>query len=247
MSMWTQYGVGDITAAESFIISKPKNYLGPKRAVIYCHGDEGTNPAAIQYLQYVQRSTLIASIANNGHFLLSADLGGNATWGNNTVIARITSAVNYMLLQGVSPGKITLLLGSMGTVGGYAWAAANLGLVSCVVGMLPVVDLTDVWANNRGGYTATINAAYGGAYSEAAFGAQHNPKTMALAGAYAGMPMQLWYGTTDAIVIPATVVAFQAAVGASCIAYPIVGGHAETTIGNIDLTVMNAFIDAHTA
>jgi len=234
---------GHVAASELDMLVRPKATT-LKRGVLYVHGVEAANGGGAEWEKFSERSALISSLVLAGFEIASADLGGNSTWGNATVLSRISAARDYLLTQGVLPNKIAIVATSMGALNALCWIAVNPSLVSCFVGMLPVVNLTDVHANNRGGFQPAINAAYGGSYSEALYGATHNPATMAASGKYAGVPIQFWYGSTDSIVIPSTVAAFQAAAGALCTTTQIVGGHAESTYGGVLCTSVASFIES---
>lgn len=244
MTTWSNYGVDSVVSGESFIVLRPKNYAPAKRAVLYVHGVEA-GEGSIAWQSYAERTALINGIAAAGHVVLSCTHGGNATWGNDTVISRITAAKNYLLgLDGVLPTKIALLGTSMGALASLVWAGANPSIASCVVGVIPVANLTDVHANNRGGFQAAVNAAYGGVYSEGVYGATHNPDTMAGAGAFSSVPTQLWYGDSDSIAVPGAVTGFKAKAGSNCEIHQMSGGHAESIVSQVSLASVLSFIAA---
>lgn len=244
MIIWSRYGSGDISVGETFITLRPKNNIGLRRAVLYVHGVEGSD-GSIAWRGFAQRLALFNGIAQAGHPFLSCTHGGNNTWGNSTVISRITAAKNYLFgLPGVDTSKLVLLATSAGMPGALAWAAQNLSLVSCAIGIIPVVNVTDVHTNNRGSFTTPINTAYGGTYSEGTFGAVHNPNTLAAAGAFGSLPIQLWYGNSDTIVAPATLPVFSGHVGASCQLNVMTGGHEESIVSQVSLASVLSFINA---
>ena len=244
MTIWTRYGANDIASGETYIVVRPKNFKAAKRAILYVHGVEASD-GSVAWQQYAERRALFNGLVDAGHVLLSCTHGGNSTWGNSTVMSRITAAKNFLLaLPGVSATKVALLGTSMGGLASLNWAAANPLVASCVVGIIPAVNLTDVHTNNRGGFTSAINTAYGGTYSEASNGATNNPATIAAAGGFAGFPIQLWYGNSDTIVVPSTVTGFDAAVGASCEANVMSGGHSEAIVSQVSLSSVLSFIAA---
>jgi predicted esterase len=245
MSCWIVSSKDNVQVGEADGVLRPKlpAQAGTKRGVLYVHGHEAANPAAWQWQLYIQRATLISRIAAAGHVVVTADLGGNSTWGNATVIARITAAKAYLLSLGVLSTKIALVGQSMGAQNAMVWAAANPSLVSCLVTMIPVVDVNDLQVNNRGGLASDISSAYAGGWSEAVYGATHNPATIAAAGGLDSTPIQMWYGTSDTLCLPALAETFAAQANL-CEAHPIAGGHAESTIGNVDIDAVLAFIEA---
>lgn len=242
MSIWSRYGRDTIASSETFIALMPKNNLGLRRPILYVHGVEASD-GSIAWRNYAQRLSLFNRIVDSGHPFLSCTHGGNNTWGNDTVIARIDAALDYLMdLPGVETSKVALLATSAGTPGAMAWAAQNLSLVSCIIGIIPVVDITDVHTNNRGSFTSAINTAYGGTYSEATFGAAHNPNTMAAAGTFDDLPIQLWYGNSDTIVAPATLPVFESNAGPNCEIHQMTGGHEESIVSQVSLSSVLSFI-----
>ena len=125
------------------------------------------------------------------------------------------------------------------------WAAANRDKVSCLVSVIPVVDPNDIVVNNRSGYAGLVNAAYQGGWSQATYGSTYNPLTLAQAGRFAGLPMLLFYGTTDALCVPAQTQAFATAAGPSCTLVPVTGGHALSTYDAVNHAQIVAFIQAN--
>lgn len=246
--MWSTYGVGTVTTGEAALQMRPK--FPPASAqdgVMFVHGAGSTATYCVD--TYGRQSSLTNAVADAGFTCFSGDIGGVATWGNSTAMARMTAAYNYLQsLPGVKPGKVALISGSMGALTSLNWAAANPTLVSAVVSVIPVINPTDIVTNNRGGYAALVNAAYGGAWSEGTYGATYNPRTRATAGAFAGLPMLLFYGTVDTLCMPAETTGFAASVGASCTLVPLTGlGHEEASYTATDHAHAVAFLKANAA
>jgi S-formylglutathione hydrolase FrmB len=219
---------------------RPKNYAPAKAGIIYCHGAEGEAGGGLTWMKVPERIPMLRQLAGAGYTMVSADMGGVATWGNATAIARISSARTYIqTLAGVSAGKVVLVGQSMGALNALNWARANPTLVHCVIALIPVINLTDVRDNH--GLSASIDSAYAGGYSQATYGAAHNPATFAAAGGLAGIPIQCWYGTTDTLCLPAFATAFGAAANA-CVLKPVAGGHAEATIALMDPAQVLSFV-----
>lgn len=227
----SSFGMGAVSTGEQYLAMRPKlATAAPKVGILYCHASNG-QAAEAQYFGGVH--TIVAALVSAGHPVLACELGGATTWGNDTSLARVTTARSYLQASmGARPGKVALLGLSMGGLTALAWAGANSALTAGVVGLIPVVNIADIHTSNRGGATATINAAYGGAYSDATLGATHNPQRMAAAGKYAGIPIRTYYGDSDAICVPATQTAFASSSGA--ITTRLTGGHASSTIEQID-------------
>lgn len=136
--------------------------------------------------------------------------GGGAQWGNDDNQAGVADAWTFAIKNGASSTKKPVLLGiSMGACVMLGYAGRFPTSASGVIGIVPAIDILVYKNGSTNGpfdtdgvtpytFAATINAAYGGAYSDGTYGAQHNPKYMAFAGhAFDTMPIQLWYGDAD--------------------------------------------------
>lgn len=239
--MWTSAGVGRVTAGESDVVMRPKVRQGSKPGVLYVHGAEADVGGALTWMTIATRAKLINAIADAGYTMLSCDLGGVATWGNDTAIARMTAAKDYLLtLQDVSAGPIILVGQSMGGQNALVWAAANPSLVKCIIGAIPVINIQDV--RDRV-YTASVDAAYSGGYSDATYGAAHNPYVIAGNGGLNGIPMQLWYGDSDTTCLP-QYTQDMATRANEVELHQLSGGHAEATVAQVDPSVVLNYIAA---
>lgn len=244
MSVWSSTGLGAVSSGELYTTILPKfpRAVGTMPGVIYAHGNTSNATSAIG----PDVGPVVQAIADAGYPVLSGDWGGTSTWGNDTTIARITTGRAYMQASmGARAGKVILVGGSAGGAGVLAWAAANPTLVQCIVGLLPVSDVDDIFTHNRAGIASNISSCYSGGWTQATYGATHNPVTMAAAGKFAGMPMRLFYGTTDTTVIPSTVQALAASVGSTAIISSVPGDHVGTTFQAIDAPTVVAFIRAN--
>ena len=240
--MITRLGKDHVFAGENDMIVSPSSRGLANYACIYVHGAEAGAGCYDWMTASPYRWPLFRNVADTcGIVGVSADLGGSATWGNATVQSRLDAAFTYtQTLPGVKLGKVILVAQSMGGVAALVWAKNNPSKAACVVGLIPVTNLTHAWATSS--YTAAINAAYGGAYSEAVYGANFNPATFRAS--LNGIKGQLWVGQSDPLARE-----FDAAyirdVAPTMEVKPIPGTHAESTLGNIDLTAMASFINAN--
>lgn len=112
---------------------------------------------------------------------------------------------------GARSGKIGLIGLSQGTANALSWAGANPTLTGAVTAYLPAPDL------NYAPFKSSIDGAYGGNYTEASYGAAYNPQTMAAAGKYAGIPIDLITASNDTTTPAALATAFKNAVGANAV------------------------------
>ena len=224
---------------------KPNEFASPARAgVIFVHGAGSTGTYCLD--RYGRHGQLTRRVVDLGLAGWAGDNGGVASWGNQADMTAMTNGYNALQVRpGVAPGKVALVSGSMGGLVSLNWAARNPDKVACIVSVIPVINPTDIYVNNRGGYGPQIAAAHGG-WSEASRGAQWNPATMALAGTYAGIPMLLFYGLTDTLCMSAQTETFAATVGTNVTLVPLASGHAEASYAGADHEAIAAFINLHT-
>lgn len=136
-------------------------------------------------------------------------------WGNDYGRLWISSIRNYMQdTLGARAGKIGLVGLSQGGFNVLNWAGQYPELTGAVTGYMAPPDLA--YAASANGYGNAVNDAYGG-YNEATMGAKYNPQTMAEAGKYAGIPIELVYASNDDVVPLSLQTAFKAAVGSNVV------------------------------
>lgn len=221
----SQYGISLIHTAENYVLMSPKSRGVAKPGIIYSHG-AGELCAGFMTQP---RGAIYTALVMAGYTVLSCDNGGAQTWGNDTAVGRIDEAYTFLQSRaGVLPGPVVVIGQSMGAQNSLIYTKTNPSKVKCCIGMIPVIDVTDIRTNNRGGLQATIDGCYSGGWSEATYGATKNPATIAAAGGYAGRRIQLWYGDTDVLCLPALAASFVSASG--CEGHVISGGHAESTM-----------------
>ncbi|OEZ02327.1 hypothetical protein BIY45_02015 [Stenotrophomonas sp. BIIR7] len=210
--------------------------------MLMVHGAEAGD-GAIDWMGIKARWPLFHAVTDAGYVMVSADLGGSRTWGNGTAMNRITDAVSYLhSLSGVAPGPVYLACQSMGGLNGLIWASRNKSSVRALSATIPVINLTDVRDNSA--YQATIDAAYAGGYSQAVYGAAHNPLTLAQSGALNDVPIKLWYGDSDTLCKPQFAQQFALSCN-NCEAVSLSGGHEESTFANFDEQQVVQFYREH--
>lgn len=236
--MWTSHGIGRYYSGEADVVCRPSVYSENKPAVIHVHGVEAGNGAA-DWMNVSSRPRMFNAFTDAGYTVVSCDLGGSATWGNDTAQSRLTSAYSYSQgLAGVRTGKAILFGQSMGGLNSLVWAKNNKSSVLGMVLVIPVCNLTDLAS---GQFSSAINAAYGGSYSQASNGAARNPVTFGAS--LAGLPVQLWYGDSDTLCKPADAQTLSSLIG-TCTLKPLAGGHAEETVAKVDTSQVQDFIGA---
>lgn len=235
-------GSGRYAASEKdVLVATPAGLAGGIRGVIFCHGlnADATAPrdyAAIGELHLVNAIAEVFPV-------LSIDAGGTAAMGNATAVARVGDAVTYAQgTLGWKAGTVLLVGASMGTFSVLNYAKANPSKVGAVVCVNSAIDLNDIVVNNRGGYAATVNTAYGGTYNNGTQGPTCNPASYA---ASYSTPTRLFYSSDDTIAIPSTITAFAAA--ATNVTATNVGalGHTEAAIDAASRDTILAFLSQY--
>lgn len=231
------------TGTESFISIVPTTLAWKsKPVVVACHGASGTEEQMLGTWPAYPRAVILAIVAA-GFPVIAPYAGGNA-WGNTTAMDRITEAVAYARANlGASSAPAVLIGISMGGCNVLNWAKRNRVDTACVVGVVPVSDVTDIHTNNRSGLTGQINTAYS-TWTEASRGADHNPATFAAAD-LAGLHYQAWGATSDTTCLPATVAAICTSIGPTATYAEVAGDH-NSGIGAINTATVTGFIEEHT-
>lgn len=210
-----------------------RKYEPGQPAVIYCHGLNGQAWHPINFPE-----PTVDLLAERGFPVAAHDLGGVATWGNDTAQTKIGDARTYMQAAPISAaaGPVLLWAGSMGTLAALNYARNNPANVLAVACGLPPTDLADLHDNNRPigetGVAASIEAAYGGLAGYNAARAAHNPAEHTAEYASLGVPIKLWYSGNDTTVIPSTVTTFASAAGIEAV-----------NVGSVGHTFPSAYAD----
>lgn len=239
---------GYTTRYDTVTLGEPGVLITPHRpdpvlpGVVYVHGsnDDATYPIR----DSGSITGLMRRLTERGHRGVSGDFAGKFTWANPANQAAITHAAD--VLMGVG-GRVVLVAGSMGAAAALVWATHHRARVACVVAHLPVCDIDDIHAANRWGVAPAIDAAYTGGWSQAVYGADHNPVTLAQAGALTGLPILLHVAELDDIALAERAAALAAAVGPTAQVRLIPGGgHDVPTYARIDPDDSARFIAEHT-
>lgn len=212
--------------------------------VIYCHGHGGTGWGSISAPtsapgQYHN----ISAMAEAGYLVIATDTGtpASASWSNDSAHTAINDAITLgQTVFGAKAGKVILMGTSMGGGCALSFTGRNPTKVAACIAIEPIVNLNTMLAT-----FTDINTAYSGGYTDATYGANHNPRYQADHGAFAGIPLQVWYGDSDTTATPTDVLAFRDAVLAqpspSIAVTALSGGHAESTTQQIPTATLTGF------
>lgn len=225
-------------SGEPQVLMTPK-FKTDKPAIIFCHGYE-TGAPELESLTTMM--SVLPHIVDDGHPIISCTLGGNL-WGNSTMVSRVTAAIAWMTAAGYRTDKVGLIGQSMGHTTATNWARLNRAKATFVISSMGVVDLAYIHSN--GTYQAAINAAYGGAYSNATYG-DWNP-AVNTASKFSGLPWLGFSGTTDTTCPTTYARAFRTAVGSTAQLVETGGGHTVAGVAEFDPAKMIDFINTNRA
>lgn len=197
--MRTSYG--NLVGEPYFFASPERGWGGEGAPVLFCTGYGGLVSQSLTGETGIMMRKLGAQFPT-----MSIHAGGIDTFGNDTAVNSIDAALAAMRANWKHTKKVVLMGLSMGFCDLMAWAQRHPDQVAGAVGCVGLTDLTEQWTANRdlgGGVmgTATINAAYGGAYSPVTHGPTRSPMEFT---ASLPFPVTYFYGTADALIPTAT-------------------------------------------
>lgn len=211
----------------------PRIPVTPKRGIIACHG-RGAD--ATQWEPGWNVGDHSQAIADAGMIVLSIDAGGTLTYGNDTAIASVTAAYNYLTGTLGCTAKVGLLGWSMGGLVCLNWLKSNMAKVSRALLFAPATDLDTL--HNNATYTAEIDTAYGNNYAVNAAG--HKP--LAEPATWRGAPqIRIVQGTADTTVPKSMSEGFRDAVADPSVELVEVGGDHQGVFSNYDWANSVAF------
>lgn len=223
--MRLSYGSGRTRSGDTDLFAYEPQVLG-RTGVVVCHAYSHTtathvSPRGGRPNLWSLMRTLAANypvvVGNQGGDNWNNDDGRTGVGGCATAIRAASSPAR------ASSGPVVLVGTSMGFTVAAGWAKSNLSDVAAIVGILPLVDLDDLWNRDWNSSRAAINTAYGGLYVPATMGAERNPM---LSAGTLNVPIRLYYAADDPGVLPATIAAFDAAApNVTTVNLGSIGGH----------------------
>jgi hypothetical protein len=254
-SCWSR-GVGQYVASETHRACWHRLSKTGARLLVFVPGSHSTADSTFNS----DRADMEA-LARAGYVVAIGDISQTltqGTFGNSTSQSRIASLRTFM--QGTSSplraaaGKMHMVAGSGGVAAMLNYARANPTNVASMVGLLPLLDLQDLYENRTDATVtqAEINAAYGG--NVTASYATHNPSASGNQAALAGIPLKLYYSTNDSYIPVATVTTYKSLLetaGGTCEIESLGAvGHTDTGLAYDDPNVSTDvadFLRAHPA
>lgn len=203
--------VGVIAPGQRALLGQPRWYRpGVKPLVVFGHGYTGDatwiQKAGANFNEW-------KALIEAGFPCISTDLGGAATFGNDTGVNAIDTAIAFAQSR-LSPkaGPVHLYLGSMSTLTGLRYAKNNPAKVAAIAVLTPAFDLQylhDVAPGvSQGGESAAVTlpalvadmeaSAGGAANLNTAYYAEHSPVVYA-SGSTLPMPIHAWTSSNDVL------------------------------------------------
>lgn len=203
--------VGRYQASEGDVISRPR-VRSAETGVVFAHGAGWTGTTAFFDMAGDQYDLLRA--VSGERALVSTDLGGTQTWGNDTARTRMGTARTYLgTATGATVAPVFVIAVSMGSLAALRYLLANPTLVKGIVLCIPVVSLDDLYQRDVNGSRAAIETAWDVTHPDA-LPAGSDPYTLLEDIAETEVPIGIWYGGGDTIAPPEFVEDLAEATGA---------------------------------
>lgn len=225
--------VGQYAANRQLKLYLPRvPYASNLRMVQFCHGYTGS---AIQF----QSAGIIEALVNTGRYLpFSADQGGSNLFGGAGVATDIEAANTWVAAKfGARTDKFAMFCYSMGFINGAQEVYANASKIPAIVGVAPLTNGTNVYADGAAGIKADMDASAGGSW--ATVDAARSPAQNT--GSFSGIHVECWQGTSDTTIRPADTSTFCTAVGGTY--HPVAGDHTSVFL-SITASDIVAALDA---
>ncbi|KRB73085.1 hypothetical protein ASE01_20125 [Nocardioides sp. Root190] len=196
-----------VPTESQYVAATVAGQRGERTLLVYCHGSGGS---ATGLLTTPLERAFVDALAQRNP-VIAADLALQA-WGSDRHVQAIGEAIAYaesLLITPFGPaGKIFIVAGSMGNLGGLGYVLAHPEKVRAYAGLIPALDLASL--NTMPPIPSEIAVAYGAPYNDATMGPTHSPVRYAAA-LDPDVPIRLWTASNDTICLPSTATAFVAA------------------------------------
>lgn len=214
MSLCTTRGVGAYVASEAHTAAYGRFYVRQAtRPVIFFTGGASGDRDFLD--NGASANQLTPRLVEMGVPIISADFGGPNLYGNDTTQTRIGQIWTYVkTLMDTKTDKFIGIGVSKGFTALANYTRNNPNNVAALVGIVPGVSLTNVYADNAS-LQAGIDAAYTDHATFLTALPTHDPLLNTATHASQGTPMKLIWGDSDTTVRPADIATFASAVGAS--------------------------------
>lgn len=220
---------------------------GTTRLVLWSHGHQSVaNRPELQAWSNIEgEPTFLLALTNMGLPVICPACAGD-NWGNDAGQQALSDARSWGSsgFLNAKIDKVVLVGLSMGGLLSLNWARTNPTLVSAIVLLYPAVNLQALHDGSNGSvsFLTQTEAAYGG--STASFNSSvtaHDPSQNA--GAWASIPVKMWYSDNDATVGSLTQTNFLSA--NPSIQSTILPGAQHADLSKVDVNAFSQFVKAH--
>lgn len=229
------------TPNENISVITSSRYKSGGMPVIWMHGAGGTMTQASEQ-PLVRRD--LNQLARRGYVAACSDLGGPATWGNDTGLASVTAQLTWLGTAYAADTARAILIGdSHGAAVALNWAVRNPTKVAAMVLRVPVVALQAFHDRNPLGLAAGMETAYTNLAGLIAAYPTRDPShpTMAALIVSLGLHLKtrLYYNTDDPYVLASEVLAYAALTGTEAVN---LGGTGHSPWETVDAVAQHTWI-----
>lgn len=190
-----------VAAEDDYTIGTARGWAGEKPRLVYCHGATST---ALEVLTHPEQVALIQALAQD-YLVTVADLGYDP-YGSDLGVTRIGQVLDWQASAFGATGPAVLVGASGGVLNAMNYAKRFPEDLSAVVGIIPALDILDIYTQNPS-LQAGIDSAYGGTYIDATHGPDHSPVQFADE-LDPDLPIALFYASNDTMARPVQVFDF---------------------------------------
>lgn len=246
MTYVKSYGLGragTVGEADTLLFPPSYNMNDPRMGVLYLHGAAGNAQTINRRDTSPGEYDLVHGIVSAGFPVCAIDAGGAFTWGSAAATAAVEAGRAYLQASGAKAGKVAVCGTSMGGLTCLAYHRDFAANVACALGVIPVIDLEDVYQNDRGaqGFQTSIGGVWG-TVAPASLPAGASPAQNVET--YAGLKLRVYYSTTDGICLPQLTTAFCDAIGEEHFSVGALG-HSQEAVSAVPLGDVIEFLHAN--
>lgn len=196
-------GVGRITASEIDCVAISDAFDRTLPPVVFCPGVYN-NAAQLTGYDLLGLVPIIKAVCDEGYVVVATTTLGS--FGNAAGRTGVTNALAYArTTYGCSTKPAALIGASEGACDAMSFAYMNPTLISCVVGLIPIIDLAEMVEQNVLSLASAVLSAWG--VGALPLPTDADPMTTAHKTTLAQIPMQHWYSTDDEV--SANITSFQ--------------------------------------
>lgn len=149
-----------------YLSRRARQPVGAGPGIVFLHGRGGNAAGHFPYANKLAVGYWFDLLAREGFRCMAIDQMGGTSWGNQASTDRVNEAITYLqdpAKGGAKAGKVGIFGYSMGGIAALNWLDQNVAKHACSWLFAPATDLE--WVHAQTGWTAEVDAAYGGNYA----------------------------------------------------------------------------------